>query len=96
MLAVTAQNAGPDGEWQTQDDLLVPMNSDPCPISIDHSTGNQQDDPLDRVRGFGSAHPGGCQFGFGDGSVRFVQDTIDLNTYRNLSSINGSEVQGEF
>ena len=93
---MTAQNSGPDGGWDTDDDILVRMNSDPCPISIDHSTGDQQDDPLDRVRGFGSAHPGGCQFGFGDGSVQFVPDTIDLDTYRELSTIGGSELQGEF
>ena len=31
---------------------------------------------------FGSRHPGGCQFGLCDGSVQFVSQSIDINTYR--------------
>jgi hypothetical protein len=32
---------------------------------------------------------------FADGSVRFVADTIDLDTWRNLGSVSGGEVPGE-
>jgi prepilin-type N-terminal cleavage/methylation domain-containing protein/prepilin-type processing-associated H-X9-DG protein len=39
----------------------------------------------------GSMHPGGTNFCFGDGSVRFVRETIDLNTYRGLASRDGGE-----
>jgi prepilin-type N-terminal cleavage/methylation domain-containing protein len=42
--------------------------------------------------GFTSNHPGGVQFAMTDGSVRFVQDTIDLNVYRALSTRAGGEV----
>jgi prepilin-type processing-associated H-X9-DG protein len=28
------------------------------------------------VGGFGSEHPGGSNFGFGDGSVRFLSNTV--------------------
>lgn len=35
---------------------------------------------------FGSRHPGGAVFAFGDGSVTFVSDTIDFNTYQWLST----------
>jgi hypothetical protein len=37
-----------------------------------------------QTRMFGSFHPGGCNLALGDASVRFVSDTIDLNTYRQL------------
>ncbi len=31
---------------------------------------------------FGSFHPGGCHFAMGDGSVRFVSESIDLQVYQ--------------
>ncbi len=42
--------------------------------------------------GFTSNHPGGVQFAMTDGSVRFVGDNIDLNTYRAMSTRAGGEV----
>ncbi|MEW4453198.1 DUF1559 domain-containing protein [Bremerella sp. JC817] len=45
---------------------------------------------------FGSYHPGGAQFVLCDGSVRFVPQTIDFNTYRALGSRNGREVIGSY
>jgi prepilin-type N-terminal cleavage/methylation domain-containing protein/prepilin-type processing-associated H-X9-DG protein len=45
---------------------------------------------------FGSNHTGGANFGLGDGSVRFVRDSIDLTTYRSLGSRNGGEVIGDY
>jgi prepilin-type N-terminal cleavage/methylation domain-containing protein/prepilin-type processing-associated H-X9-DG protein len=39
-----------------------------------------------------SRHPGGTNFLFGDGSVRFLTNTIDLGVYRSLSSRAGGEV----
>ena len=95
ILAVTAQNTGPDGLWGTTDDILAPLNSDPCPISIDNSTGSERNDPLDRVRSFNSRHPGGANFALGDGSVEFVSNTIDPQTYRERSTIAGGETNGE-
>ncbi len=35
---------------------------------------------------FGSAHFGGCQFAFCDGSVRFISDSIDGETFRYLGN----------
>jgi prepilin-type N-terminal cleavage/methylation domain-containing protein len=40
---------------------------------------------------FGSAHPGGCNFAKGDGSISFIIQTIDMTTYRALASRNGKE-----
>lgn len=40
---------------------------------------------------FFSKHPGGCTFGFADGSTRFLSDAIDLTIYRQLATISGGE-----
>jgi prepilin-type processing-associated H-X9-DG protein len=43
---------------------------------------------------FGSKHPGGANFLFGDGSVRFLSETIDTVLYERLAAINdGNPVQ---
>ncbi len=41
---------------------------------------------------FASHHPGGGHFLFADGHVDFITDDIDLNTYQNYSTINGTPV----
>jgi prepilin-type N-terminal cleavage/methylation domain-containing protein/prepilin-type processing-associated H-X9-DG protein len=41
---------------------------------------------------FRSNHPGGCNFAFVDGSVRFLRDTIAMPTYKALGSRNGGEL----
>ncbi len=41
---------------------------------------------------FGSMHTGGMNSCLGDGSVRFIRDSIDMATYRALGSRNGGEV----
>jgi prepilin-type processing-associated H-X9-DG protein len=43
------------------------------------------------MRGFRSLHPGGASFCFADGSVRFIQETINMDVYRALSTRNGGE-----
>jgi hypothetical protein len=43
-----------------------------------------------------SLHPGGVQLLTGDGAVHFVSESIDLATWRALSTINRGEVVGEF
>jgi prepilin-type N-terminal cleavage/methylation domain-containing protein/prepilin-type processing-associated H-X9-DG protein len=42
--------------------------------------------------GFRSLHPGGANFAFADGSVRFIKETINIATYRGLGTRGGSEV----
>lgn len=39
-----------------------------------------------------SQHPGGVNVLLGDGSVRFVKESVDLNTWRALGTRNGNEV----
>ena len=41
---------------------------------------------------FGSQHPGGCNFVFGDNSTRFISQSIDMNAYFALSSIDEGEL----
>ncbi|WZO98251.1 DUF1559 domain-containing protein [Isosphaeraceae bacterium EP7] len=44
------------------------------------------------AKGFVSKHPGGGNFIFGDGSVKFLKNTISMPTYCALGSRNGGEV----
>lgn len=52
------------------------------------STGNTQH----RVSNFRSAHRGGVNFLFADGSVHFIAEGVDAFAYRAMSSIKGGEV----
>jgi prepilin-type N-terminal cleavage/methylation domain-containing protein/prepilin-type processing-associated H-X9-DG protein len=45
---------------------------------------------------FGSRHSGGANFSFGDASVKFVADDIDLDLLFALGSRNGEEVVNDF
>jgi prepilin-type processing-associated H-X9-DG protein len=42
-------------------------------------------------KGFKSKHPGGANFLFCDGSVRFIKSTVNRNTYAMIGSKNGGE-----
>lgn len=50
-----------------------------------NSPGGHLDDP-------GSYHPAGTNFTFADGSVRIIVETIDLNVYYALATMQGGEV----
>jgi prepilin-type processing-associated H-X9-DG protein len=43
-----------------------------------------------------SGHPGGVNALFGDGSVHFITNAIDLATWRALGTRNGGEVAGDY
>ncbi len=70
----------------------VPINFDSCrtlaqatALGLDacYSTCNWNSEV-----GFKSRHPGGAQFAIGDGSVQFIAETIDMQTYQYLGSRN--------
>ncbi len=65
-----------------------PLNT---PTGINGGTGLMDNTGTNGCSGcvnaaFASRHPGGGNFAMGDGSVTFLSDSIDLNTYRWLST----------
>jgi len=48
------------------------------------------------ARTFSSKHPGGAQFALGDGSTRFISETIDYLTFAKLNYIADGQVVGEY
>jgi prepilin-type N-terminal cleavage/methylation domain-containing protein/prepilin-type processing-associated H-X9-DG protein len=71
------------GHW-TQ----VPINFDTCRTqAVAQAEGKDScyaNNNWNAAEGFKSLHPGGCQFVFGDGSVRYLQQNIDMVTYNYL------------
>src|SRR5207247_9637766 len=62
---------------------------------INFPAGDRADNRyLQNAWGFGSWHPGGANFLFTDGAVRFLSDGIPFTLFPSLNSINGGEVAG--
>jgi prepilin-type N-terminal cleavage/methylation domain-containing protein/prepilin-type processing-associated H-X9-DG protein len=93
-LGITALRGG------HADPFDEPMNRPLALPGFDYNNGctNAGTGPggYDTIAGFRSLHPGGCQFLFCDGSVRFIREGIRPDVYRALSTIAGGEVIGEF
>jgi prepilin-type N-terminal cleavage/methylation domain-containing protein len=60
----------------------------PCVPGVSESAGLAA---LDHTAAARSRHPGGVLVMLGDGSVRFVAETIDLGTWRAMATIQGGE-----
>ncbi len=58
----------------------------PCGYLLDAATGTNIANGA-----FQSRHPGGANFGYGDGHITFLQDSIDLIVYKALATRAGGE-----
>jgi prepilin-type processing-associated H-X9-DG protein len=75
-----------DGDWAT---CGIPLNY----FILDAADEKEiREDRWFETRGYKSLHPGGSQFVMADGSVQFINESIDSNIYRGLATRDGGEV----
>ena len=68
-----------------------PVAGTTIPLNTDMSTQNNVDDLWYTGCGFKSRHAGGCNFVVCDGSVHFLNTSIDYQLFNNLGTRNGHE-----
>ena len=78
---------GGNGTTHAFASTLVPLNfRTPANATANFASVNQ------RMSSFGSGHSGGANFCLGDGSVRFIANSVDLVTYQAISTKAGAEI----
>jgi prepilin-type N-terminal cleavage/methylation domain-containing protein/prepilin-type processing-associated H-X9-DG protein len=89
-----------DSGWATSNNgngyshTLIPINYDTC---NDASPNNcRRPCNWNTETGFRSTHPGGAQFLLGDGSVQFLGESIDFQTYQRLGDRRDGKSIGAF
>ncbi|MGO9114574.1 MAG: DUF1559 domain-containing protein [Thermoguttaceae bacterium] len=70
---------------------LNPQAGDPSVVSISIANTGLSGLPSSATGAFASRHPSGANFAFGDGHVRIIASSINLQTYQALSTIAGEE-----
>jgi prepilin-type N-terminal cleavage/methylation domain-containing protein/prepilin-type processing-associated H-X9-DG protein len=83
--------------WGQQDNLLGLTNT-LCPMNAYKKTTADYSVFVTSTASFGfaSCHPGGVNFLFLDGSVHFLTETINTQTYMYIATINGGESLSPF
>jgi len=76
-----------DGQRDTNGDLCDAVGSVLGAFNHQHCWRNQTYN-----YGFKSFHPGGANFAMGDGSIKFIKQTIGARIYNSLATIKGGEV----
>ncbi|MCA9260700.1 MAG: DUF1559 domain-containing protein [Planctomycetales bacterium] len=65
---------------------IIPINYDTCGVETSGGDGCRQSCNWGVELGFKSVHPGGANFTLGDGSVKFIAEAIDMQSYQNLGA----------
>ena len=71
--------------------IATHMLSTPLPINYQMPPWGRPAEIDNRLCAFGSGHPGGANFAFADGSVRFLSEQTSLTTLQALSRHAGGE-----
>jgi prepilin-type N-terminal cleavage/methylation domain-containing protein/prepilin-type processing-associated H-X9-DG protein len=98
MSGYEASGGNPGGFLQVGATTAQTGDGGPNDNRADHSSWNGENDESAH-RGFrpaSSRHTGGVQVLLADGSVKFVSDNVDSNTYNAAHSRAGGEIQGEW
>jgi prepilin-type processing-associated H-X9-DG protein len=64
--------------------VLAPVGLDDPPRTPNNRSGHPED--------FSSRHPGGANFLFADGSVRFLKDGVSYRAFLSLATRDGGEI----
>jgi prepilin-type N-terminal cleavage/methylation domain-containing protein len=82
---------GHSNRWVNAGRHVDSLRTTDNPLNTPYNTGVRASASPNSNGAFGSQHPGGGMFASGDGSTRFIQDSIDLRIYRLLGQRNSGE-----
>lgn len=87
-----------DGEWAgaTSNTTALGQGNALGEASLQINYSNNSSTPRPGTTGFGSMHTGGAHFLMGDGTVKFLSNNIDMNTYRALSRTSDGAIIGDY